>query len=177
MLPIIAAISWMGTLLALLICWLCFGVQPSERHSDILFISYVGAEPTYKPIFVFGCFMTAAAMTASLVADRYTRSLLGRTSTSKARASTMSLLSIIFGGIAGVFLIMLALYDLNTYQRGHWACAGVAFASVILCLFFNLTENEILRRDHPGNLDLKKSGVIKAFTLAIATCTLFPCLS
>jgi len=42
--PLVAAILWSVTLVALLVAWLGWGVTPSPRHSTVLFISYIGKE-------------------------------------------------------------------------------------------------------------------------------------
>ncbi|KAL1836994.1 hypothetical protein VTJ49DRAFT_4414 [Mycothermus thermophilus] len=75
-LPILASLIWLATLLTLLLYWLFHEDRvhyiSMADHQRIAFISDVGAS-TLKPLFVTACALTMLLLDVSLVADRWLR--------------------------------------------------------------------------------------------------------
>ena len=166
-LPATAAFIWIITVLFLFTSWQVWGIIKQPKHSKIVYISDIGADEPYKPIFIMGTSITAAFLIASLIADRQTRSLLGVTRMFRHYASLSSVLAIISGTVSGFFLVMLSIYDTVKYHNIHWVCGSIAFFAIIFSMTFNLLENELLRREHPNNSQLRLSGWIKLVALTL----------
>ena len=64
--PLIATISWIGTLIALFVIWLSYGAPEYQNNQTIAYISDVGAK--YPALFIAGCSITAIFFTASMLA-------------------------------------------------------------------------------------------------------------
>lgn len=168
--PLIGAIAWAGTLLALLICWLVEG-HPRYRVSEakFVYISDVGAH--IKPLFIAGACVTVAFYVTSLLIDHFLRydTEHRRLPGFIRRAEVVSsALAVTFGVIGSTFLVLLTIFDDFNYTHVHWACTGGFIIFVALSGVCNCIEVALLRKDYPHFKRLTTSAIIKISLLAVA---------
>jgi len=166
-LPIIAAFTWLGGLLALIILWARAG-KPKYMagEASVVFISDVGAQ--YKTLFIIICACTAGFFIASLFAERWLRHLDRLPVALRPREKVFDWLAIGFGIIGGAALILLSIFDAFHHSTIHWSMTLVFIVAVALSAIFQFAEVWSLHKDHPDRLSLLRSSIIKIIVIIIA---------
>jgi len=181
-LPIIAGITWLATLLGLLLYWL---IPANRQHyasmspsQTIAYISDVGASPL-KPLFVTGSVLTTVLLSASLLLDRLLRHRGRLVPTTTRTERVLSILTIISALVGTVGLILLSVFDTLHYPRLHDVFLLLFIAGYVLSAIFICWEYQRLGqrwRDHRVlrlSFWLKLAFVVVEIVLAIAfvSCT------
>jgi len=168
--PLIGAIAWAGTLIALLICWLVEG-HPRYRNTEakFVYISDVGAH--IKPLFIAGGAVTVAFYITSLLVDHFLRydTEHRRLPGFMRRVEVISsVLAVVFGILGSAALVLLTIFDDFNHTHAHWAFTGVFVVCIAISGMFNCIEVACLRKDYPHFKRLTTSAIIKISLLAVA---------
>ena len=143
MLPILASIVWLATVLGLLLYWLV-GTTPRRPHYSsmvpeqrVAYISDVGAS-TLKPLFVVGCCLSALLLDASFLADRWLRHKGRLVPNSTRGEKILSGLTIFFAIVGTVGLCLLSGFDVAHYPTLHdvfllFFMGGYVLSAVFIC--------------------------------------------
>lgn len=118
--PLIASVTWLGMLLAMLIAWLAQGrprYPTMQDGQNVAFISDIGAQKL-KPLFITGCAITSIGLDLALISTAWLRHK-GRLVQSTRSGMIVLWLSIIFALFGGIALVLLAVYDTDEYTRLH----------------------------------------------------------
>ncbi|KAH7025054.1 Frag1/DRAM/Sfk1 family-domain-containing protein [Microdochium trichocladiopsis] len=174
--PIFSGLSWLVTLLALLLYWI---VATSSTHyssmspeQTIAFISDVGAS-TLKPLFVTGCILTSVLLDASFLCDWFLRRR-GRLLPNETRTErVLSGLTVAFAVVGMVGLCCLAGFDTARFPRLHlvflfFFIVGYLISAVCICAQYRrlgkrYLENPLLRTSYR----IKLAFVVVEFLLAV----------
>ncbi|KAI1319892.1 hypothetical protein F5Y16DRAFT_390524 [Xylariaceae sp. FL0255] len=142
--PILSALAWLATLLALFLYW---AVGTHETHfasqqptQTIAYISDVGASKL-KPLFIVGSVLTTVFLDAAFVSDRWLRhrGLLAPNVSKGERA--LSIISIVFAAIGTIGLTFLSGFDTLHYHTLHdifllLFIGGYLISAIFLCWEF-----------------------------------------
>jgi len=115
----------------------------------------------HKPIFITGAVITGVFYVASLVADRMLRHRHRLPGFLRRKESIFSMISIVFGSIAALALILLSILDADYHSTAHWVFTVIFIVGVALNAVFFVAEINSLSHDHYHIHDLKKSRDIK----------------
>ncbi|KAJ3052035.1 hypothetical protein HK097_006967 [Rhizophlyctis rosea] len=165
--PLVSALAWFATVLALLIIWLATG-QPKYRGNepDLIYISNVGA--AYQWLFILGAVVTSLFFILTLILDRHLRYRDRLPSSKRTRARVDAILAIIFGTTASACLILLTIYDAWDHSTIHWALTLGFMASLVLSAIFTVLQSRWLRKDHPDVKDLKRNFIVKMLVVLLS---------
>lgn len=181
--PILAAVAWISTILALLILWLHDGQPKYEVTSpDVSFISHIGSH--YKTLFIVGASVTAFFFVVTLCIFIFHHRNMwkqrrnggsdgdGRMpmTTYRKPRTWADFLSFLLGIISSSALVLLTIYDSAHYDTLHWVFTLVFAFTAILCAVFNLIGISISR-----SLKRRKmsSFFLKIFFIVLSTGFLF----
>ncbi|RYP77076.1 hypothetical protein DL771_001366 [Monosporascus sp. 5C6A] len=143
-LPIIAGLTWLATLLGLLLYWV---VSAGRPHYDsmaptqsIAYISDVGASEL-KPLFVTGCIVTTLFLDLSFAADRFLRHRGRLVPNVSVREKVFFGLTIVFAVVGTVGLTCLSGFDTLRYQQLHniflvLFIGGYLLSAIFICAGF-----------------------------------------
>lgn len=126
--PVVASVSWFGTLTLLLGRWLWLGRPryPGQANPTIPFISDIAAFQ-FKPVFIVGCTLTAVCFVGTVYAVhhvRYAPGFYGLVDDAPWR-KTMSGIAMVFGLVAGTCLLLLSVFDtFEEHEKHLWLLAG-----------------------------------------------------
>jgi len=174
-LPLVSAVVWFGTVLALLIIWLANGSpQYEQSEHTIVYISDIGAK--YKPLFIAGAAVTAVFFIATLLADRALRHR-NRLPAFSHLDERFSVCAIVFGIIGSIALVLLTILDAFHHDTAHWILTAIFIIAIALNCVFNTLETHYLSRRYPVLRRMRKSrnakialitiGIIAAVVMAI----------
>ncbi|KAK1835430.1 Frag1/DRAM/Sfk1 family-domain-containing protein [Podospora conica] len=139
--PIIAGITWLATLLGLLLYWI---ISTSRTHypsmsptQQIAYISDVGASPL-KPLFIAGCVLTTILLDLSFLLDRLLRHRGRLVPTTTRTEHVLSVLTIVFAVVGTVGLILLSVFDTLRHPKLHDVflllfIAGYVLSAIFIC--------------------------------------------
>ncbi|WVR05624.1 hypothetical protein IAU60_002646 [Kwoniella sp. DSM 27419] len=167
LLPIIAALVWLGGILALLALWVHAGkprYQPDE--ASVVFISDVGA--ANHTLFICICACTAGFYIASLFAERWLRHVDRLPTDLRKREKVYDWLAIFFCIIGSAGLVLLGIFDAFAHSTIHWIMTLVFIVGVALSAIFQSAEVWSLHKDHPDRRSLKRNSVIKLVVVIVA---------
>ncbi|KAF7312077.1 hypothetical protein MIND_00220000 [Mycena indigotica] len=149
--PVLSAIVWFGTILALLATWLAEGGTHRQRYSSqdqpIAYISDVGAD-FLKPLFVVGCSITAVTFSLSLVIERYLRHSGRLVPTMRRRETVFSVLSVLGSILGGAGLILLSVFDTKRHVNLHRGFLLLFMLGVALSALFTVIEYRWISKDY-----------------------------
>lgn len=135
----------------MLIVWLAQGRPhyPSMERGSVAYISDIGAYQL-KPLFVAGCSVTAAFFFLSLLSFRANHRL-------GLCESIFDLLSLVFGTMGAVSLILLSVFDTHRHSSLHRLFLFLFMLGIILSAIFTTLEYRRLGRTHRERKVLKYS--------------------
>ncbi|KAF8633215.1 hypothetical protein AX15_001451 [Amanita polypyramis BW_CC] len=160
--PLLSALMWFSTLLAMLITWLAQGRPrfPSQEGS-IAYISDIGAEGL-KPLFITGCSITAVTFAVSLAIERWLRHSGRLLPIMRQRERIFSILAIASSAIGGLGLILLSIFDTRRFSSVHRAFLLVFILGVAFSAIFSVAEYRWLSKDFTYVRYLKVAYITKA---------------
>ncbi|KAK0754591.1 Frag1/DRAM/Sfk1 family-domain-containing protein [Schizothecium vesticola] len=163
-LPIIGGITWLATLLGLLLYWLLTtnrtrydSMSPTQ---SIAYISDVGASPL-KPLFVTGCVLTTLLLDASFLFDRLLRHRGRLVPTTTRTEHVLSVLTIFFALLGTVGLVLLSVFDTLRHPLLHDVFLLLFIAGYVLSAIFICWEYQRLGQRWRGHRVLRVSFWIK----------------
>ncbi|KXJ86547.1 Frag1/DRAM/Sfk1 [Microdochium bolleyi] len=191
--PIVAGLIWLATLLALLLYWLVdtsstYYPSMSPRQT-IAFISDVGAS-TLKPLFVVGCVLTTLLLGVTLYLDahlrrrrwrpfpsgqRHWRKLLLRTYDGSRTQRVLSRLTLASAGLGAAGLCLLSGFDTARYEALHRVfllvfIVGYLASAICICWQYQRLGKQY-RIEQPSlrlSFYMKLAFVLVEFVLAVA---------
>lgn len=167
-LPLVAAVVWFGTILALMIIWLAEGhPRYVDNEPSLVYISDVGGH--VKPLFIAGASVTAVFFILSLLADhflRYNTEHQRLPEFLRKREAICSILAIIFGSLGSISLVLLTIMDVFHHHTAHWVFTAGFVVLVAINTVFNGIEVAYLSRDYPGYGRLRTSAILKAVLIS-----------
>lgn len=139
-LPTIAACTWLGMLLAMLIVWSTSSNRqlPSmEPGQTIAYISDVGAFGL-KPLFIACGAVTVVTLDLGLLAERWLRHTGRLAKNTSATQKILSIFSLIFAIAGAAGLICLTIFDTYRHPTTHDICllifiGGYVISAIFLC--------------------------------------------
>ncbi|KAF2195162.1 hypothetical protein K469DRAFT_698722 [Zopfia rhizophila CBS 207.26] len=131
--PLIAGTFWFLTLAALLITWLANGMPkyPKQSNPYVAFISDIAAFQL-KPLFLIGGTVTALAFICTVFSvhfSRYDHRMYGIDDMKWKKGA--SVLAMLFGVVAGLALILLAVMDTFRFHEEHAVLLLVCFIGLV----------------------------------------------
>ncbi|GAA5863151.1 hypothetical protein JCM8547_002813 [Rhodosporidiobolus lusitaniae] len=165
--PILGTLSWLATLLTLLLIWII-------RDHRILYKWYLGAMPYLsdvgadnKTVFLFGNIATAVFFTMSLWQERLLRAKRVMVEATEERHLwvAVGVMDVLIGGLGGIALVLLAIFDAFNYPREHNAFMTSFIICVTLSGLLQTVEVEHLWHEHPDRHDLRDGTILKWITL------------
>ncbi|KAK6529975.1 hypothetical protein TWF694_003350 [Orbilia ellipsospora] len=162
--PIFGSVVWVGTLLGLLLTWICQGephyVSMDSQGQTIAYISDVAAD-FLKPLFIAGASVTSVCFILSLFGARWLRHrgrILPNTSWAQRVFSIIAIIGAIVGGVA---LILLSIFDTKRHTTLHRVFLGVFVGGVLVSALGTVLEYWRLERHHQWSRALTYSFWIK----------------
>jgi len=134
LLPFVAGLAWLTTLLSLLIYWLAEGRPryPEQSNPYVAFISDIGAR-RLKPLFVTGGTITALAFIGTLFAVHFARHDHRMYGIQDIRSTRiLSIIALISGLAASCALIFLTIFDTYRYHSAHGPLLLLSFACLAI---------------------------------------------
>nr|ODN93252.1 hypothetical protein L203_00523 [Cryptococcus depauperatus CBS 7841] len=167
LLPLVAAFTWLGGILALLGLWIHAG-KPRYKgdEASVVFISDVGA--AHHTLFIVICSVVASFYTLSLLAERWLRHVKRLPINLRRRERVFSILTIFWGIIGSVGLVLLSVYDTFHHGRFHWSMTVVFVVSVAISAIFQSCEIWSLHKGHPDKKSLKRNSIFKLIVVIAA---------
>ncbi|WWC60534.1 uncharacterized protein I303_103108 [Kwoniella dejecticola CBS 10117] len=165
--PILAALTWLGGILALLGLWVKDGkprYQPDE--ASVVFISDVGA--THQKTFIGICCVTAGFYILSLFAERWLRHVDRLPTDLRKREKIFDWLAIVFCIIGSAGLVLLSAFNAFDHSTIHWTMTLVFIVGVALSAIFQSAEVWSLHKDHPDRKSLRRNSILKLTVVIIA---------
>lgn len=163
-LPIIGGITWLTTLLALLLYWLVTTHRPHypsmSATQQIAYISDVGASPL-KPLFITGCVLTTLLLDASFLFDRLLRHRGRLVPTTTRTEHVLSVLTIVFAVVGTAGLILLSVFDTLRHPKLHDVFLLLFIGGYVLSAIFICWEYQRLGQRWRGHRVLRVSFWIK----------------
>ncbi|KAF3929121.1 hypothetical protein ABW20_dc0109287 [Dactylellina cionopaga] len=163
--PIFGSLVWVGTLLGLLLTWICDGFPHystmDSKGQTVAYISDVAAD-FLKPLFIAGSSVTAVCFILSLFGGRWLRHrgrILPNTSWTQRIFSIVAIIGALVGGIG---LILLSIFDTKRHTKLHRVFLGVFCGGVLVSALGTVVEYWRLERNHRWSRALTISFWIKA---------------
>ncbi|PRP87294.1 hypothetical protein PROFUN_01556 [Planoprotostelium fungivorum] len=164
--PVVAAVAWFTTVIALLITWLADGKpQYSNSQANIPFVSNVGA--AHKSAFIAGCVITSFFVVLSFVMEQVLRHKLRIPTATRTLQKVLGFSAIAFCFVAAVSLSLLSIYDADGYSNVHWICAAITIAGLGVAFSLQAAEVLWLWRSHRDRSHLRRNGIIKLVLVII----------
>lgn len=146
LLPTIAACTWLGMLLAMLIVW----ATSSNRHlpdmaanQHIAYISDIGAFGL-KPLFIAGGTVTVVFLNLGLLAERWLRHTGRLAKNTSVTQKVLSIFSLFFAFCGMVGLICLTILDTYHHHTAHDTCLVIFIGGYIISAIFLCAEYQRL---------------------------------
>ncbi|KAM0792579.1 hypothetical protein ACM66B_005241 [Microbotryomycetes sp. NB124-2] len=159
--PILASSAWLATLLGLLLWWTI--ADDARRYepdqATIAYVSDVGA--AHQNLFIAGSSLTAAFYVTTLIIGRWLRHLRRLPGTINKSEAWFGGLSLSFGVLGSLFLILLSCFNNQAFPTAHWILALFFLLSETVSAVFQLFEIHYLSRSHPDRKHLKRNVRIK----------------
>jgi len=166
-LPLIAALTWLGGLLALLGLWVAAGKpRYMSDEASVVFISDVGA--THQTLFIAICCVTAGFYILSLFAERWLRHVDRLEPDMRIREKIFDWLAILFGIAGSIGLILLSVFNAFTHETIHWSMTLVFVVCVAISAIFQTAEVWSLHKDHPDRRSLMRNSILKLIVVTVA---------
>jgi len=165
LLPLISAVVWVGTLLAMLITWLAQGhprYPTMDPTAHVAFISDIGAE-LLKPLFIAGSSVTGVFFFLTLAAERYLRHKGRIVANSSTVQKVLSVGAMVGAAIGTAGLILLSVFDTLRHPRLHDTFLLVFMIGVLLSAVFTVIEFWLLERHDKWHRGLVWSFWMKVF--------------
>lgn len=168
--PIIAGLTWLGGILALLLLWVTDG-KPRYRgdEASVVFISDVGA--VHKTLFICICCVTAGFYILSLFSERWLRHVDRLPVDLRTREKIFDWLAIFFGVVGSAGLILLSIFDTFNHSTVHWSMTLVFVVGVAISAIFQSGEIWSLHKDHPDRKSLLRNSILKLIVVGFAVLT------
>ncbi|KAL7423744.1 hypothetical protein Q5752_001326 [Cryptotrichosporon argae] len=165
--PLIAGLTWLGGILALLAIWVKQG-KPRYQSDEatVVFISDVGA--ANQTLFICICSVTAAFYILSLLAERWLRHIDRLPTDIRVREKVFDWIAIAFAVVGSAALILLSVCDAFDYSTIHWISTCVFVLCVAFSAIFQTGEIWSLHKDHPDRPSLLRNSILKLFVVTIA---------
>ncbi|GAA6036328.1 hypothetical protein JCM8097_001669 [Rhodosporidiobolus ruineniae] len=168
--PILATLSWLGTLLILLFTWLF--VDHKIKYKWYLgwmpYLSDVGADN--KRVFLVGNILTAVFFVASLAQERLLRAkrVMIEATDERLLWAYVGAVDILIGTTGGIALVLLAIFDAFNYPSEHNLFMSTFIVCVALTGLLQTVEVEHLWHEHPDRHDLRDGTILKWIVLAFS---------
>ena len=158
--PLISGLTWIGGLLALLGIWAARG-KPRYKNQNqaIVYISDIGAHE--KALFIVICCVTGSTFALSLVIDRLLRHKNRLSTLNRKKEKIFSYISIFFGIVGAIALILLSIFDDVNHDHLHWSFTCVFIVTVALSAITQTIEYKWLKKDNPDLRRLQISYTLK----------------
>ena len=156
--PVISGLSWLCTLLGLLIYWNVTGhphYVSMPVYQTIPYISDVGAQGL-KPFFIAGCCITTIFLDISFLSGRWLRHLGRLAENTTKQEKVVSALSMAFAVIGTAGLILLSIFD-------TWRHSAIHKASLILFIIGYITSAVFICWEYQ-RLGVRTSPPIRSFS-------------
>ncbi|KAH8100069.1 Frag1/DRAM/Sfk1 family-domain-containing protein [Cristinia sonorae] len=145
--PLVGAVVWFATLLALLVTWLAQG-RPKyvSQEGSITYISDVGAD-ILKPLFIVGCVITGVSFFLALSIERWLRHSGRLVPNMRTRERVFSVLAILASFVGGAGLILLSIFDTKRHPSIHRLFLLIFILGVGLSAIFTVIEYRWISHD------------------------------
>ncbi|WWC68425.1 uncharacterized protein I206_102352 [Kwoniella pini CBS 10737] len=165
--PILAALTWLGGILALLGLWVKDGKPRYQSdEASVVFISDVGA--THQKTFIGICCTTAGFYILSLFAERWLRHVDRLPTDLRKREKIFDWLAIFFCIIGSAGLVLLSAFNAFDHSTVHWTMTLVFIIGVALSAIFQSAEVWSLHKDHPDRKSLRRNSILKLLVVLLA---------
>lgn len=145
-LPLFAAGTWFGTLLAMMIVWLAESkpqYSSMDANQRIAYISDIGAQGL-KPLFIAGSAVTVVVFDLTFISERWLRHK-GRLAHNTSKVQKfLSICAIFFAIVGAAGLILLTCYDTLRHPDLHNAFLAVFIAGYVVSAIFICAEYQRL---------------------------------
>ncbi|WVQ85367.1 hypothetical protein IAT38_007532 [Cryptococcus sp. DSM 104549] len=168
--PILAALTWLGGILALLLLWVVAG-KPRYKSDEasVVFVSDVGA--THQTLFICICACVSGFYILSLFAERWLRHIDRLPTDLRRREHVFDWLAIFFGIVGSCGLILLSAYNAFDHSTIHWCMTVVFVVGVAISAIFQSAEVWSLHKDHPDRKSLRRNSILKLTVVVVAIVT------
>ncbi|TNY23858.1 Frag1/DRAM/Sfk1 family-domain-containing protein [Rhodotorula diobovata] len=168
--PILATLSWFGTLLTLLGLWTFQDHRVRYLPSSGALSSIASISAEHRTAFLVGSISTAIFYTMTLLTERVLRTLRVLTEAREERALWVAVgcADVLFGVGASASLILLAIFDALEFPHEHNLLLLSFFLCVLISGVLQTTEVEHLWHEHPDRHDLRAGGLLKSVFLGFA---------
>lgn len=155
MLPVISGLTWLGTLLGLLLHWIINDhgrpyAHMSDQTVTVVFISNIGAGKL-KPLFIAGCVVTTVFLDLAFLSERWLRHRGRLVPNQSMGEKVLAILTLVFALVGTVGLILLSIFDTANYGRVHNIMLFLFIAGYMLSAVFICWEHQrlgIKNREH-----------------------------
>ncbi|ORY54167.1 Frag1/DRAM/Sfk1 family-domain-containing protein [Leucosporidium creatinivorum] len=170
LLPVVATVAWLLTLLLLLFSWLYLDHRRLYKWylGGMPYISDVGA--VHKSFFRWGCSVTAIFYAASLGAERWLRArrVLSEATEERWLWIAVGVLDVLVGTLGAAALVLLSIYDAFDHPKLHSLFMSSFIIAVGVSGTLQTVEVEHLMHEHPDRKDLLDATYLKWIFLSIA---------
>ncbi|BEI86151.1 hypothetical protein CcaverHIS002_0604380 [Cutaneotrichosporon cavernicola] len=165
--PLIAGLTWLGGLLALIGLWAAAG-KPRYRptQGSIVFVSHVAG--VHRTLFICITSVVAVFWWATLIAERWLRHTNRLPADMRLRERILGYCAIGSAIVAGLGLILLAVFDCYDYSRLHWSMTCIFIFFTALSASCQTGEVWSLYKDHPNRMSLLRSSIFKLIVVLSA---------
>lgn len=165
--PLVAAFTWFGVLVALLSIWTAKGKPRIKAdNGSVPYISDIGA--IEKPLFIACNSVTVGFFVAALTIERYLRHKARLDPNLRKREKWFSVLAVLFAAAGGSCLISLAVKDSINHNTLHWHFTIGFIVCIAISAIFTTAEIGWLRMDHEGARMLRASYICKLVIITLA---------
>ncbi|ORY87578.1 Frag1/DRAM/Sfk1 [Protomyces lactucae-debilis] len=165
--PLVAAFTWFGVLVALLSIWTAKGKPRIKAdNGTVPYISDIGA--IEKPLFIACCSVTTGFFVAALSLERWLRHKARLDPNQRSREKWLSILAILFAAAGGACLISLSVKDSINHNRLHWHFTIGFIVCIALSAIFTTAEWGWLNTDYKSARMLKFSYTLKLIIILLA---------
>ncbi|KAI8457692.1 Frag1/DRAM/Sfk1, partial [Phakopsora pachyrhizi] len=167
-LPVIATLSWLGTLVGLFLIWLIVddGKKYGSREATVVFISDVGG--AHQELFIPGCVIVFVSYSLTLCAERWLRHVERIPGVLRRRDRFWGIATIITGCLGGFSLMMLSILNTFEHPTVHWSFTLLFILFVGASSVCQTVEIIFLQKGHPDRPHLKRNALLKALIVVIA---------
>ncbi|GAA5907109.1 hypothetical protein JCM8208_004515 [Rhodotorula glutinis] len=167
--PVLATVSWLGTLLALLGLWTFQDGRARYQQSDGSLSSIASVGAAHRLTFLSGSISTAIFYVLSLVTERFLRTTRVLTEATDERPLWVAVgcVDVLVGLGAAASLILLAVFDTVEFPHEHDILLIAFFVCVVVSGLLQTTEVEHLWHEHPDRDDLREGAFLKLVFLTV----------
>lgn len=104
----------------------------------------------------------------TLLSERWLRHIRRIPGSLHKRETRFDIVSVVFGILGGVALLLLSIFDAVNYTNVHWSMTAIFVCAVAISALFQTLETMSLERDHVDRAHLRRAAILKLTIVVLA---------